>query len=128
MSIRHRDIEDDTTLELSLLMETAMDLVRHLRDLSDSVEKSLGRAADADTLVRLLRLKKEKVDTLNAVAREITARLQLGSDGRPGIVVPENIKVGFYDLMAEFQRLLEEESRIANLISGQGFPISLRNR
>jgi hypothetical protein len=81
-----------------------------------------------DELISLLEMKKSRVNTLNAVALEITTRLRLSPDGRVGVAVPEALKSRFHELMAGFRRLIEQESRIEDLIAGRGFPVSRRLR
>ena len=128
MTIKHHGIVEDETHDLSLLMATAGDLVAELSDLALAVERRLSKSADVDEVVSLLKEKKAKVDTLNTVALEITSRLRLGADGSVGIAVPEGLKVRFRELMADFRRLLDRESRIEDLIAGRGFPVSRRLR
>jgi hypothetical protein len=128
MTHRHHGSVDDETHDLSLLMATAGDLVAELSDLAISVEQCLNKSSDVDQVVSLLKRKKAKVDTLNTVALEITSRLNLGPDGSVGLEVPEGLKVRFRELMADFRRLLDRESRIEGLIAGRGFPVSRRLR
>ena len=128
MKTEHRSIVDGETQDLSLLMATANDLVAELSDLALAVERCLSRSPDVDEVVSLLREKKARVDTLNTVALEITARLRLSADGSVGLAVPEGLKVRFHELMADFRRLLDRESRIEDLIAGHGFPVSRRLR
>jgi hypothetical protein len=128
MTLKHHGNTDDRTNDLSLLMATAGDLVAELSDLAASVERCLGRSTDVDQVISLLREKKAKVDTLNAVALEITSRLKSTAEGRAGLTIPGHLKVRFRELMAAFRRLLDRESRIEDLIAGRGFPVSRRLR
>ncbi len=128
MTIKHRGIVDDGTHDLSLLVAAAGDLVTELGGLALAVERSLSNGTDVDEVVSLLRQKKARVDILNTVALEITSRLKLGTNGSVGLAVPEGLKVKFRELMADFRRLLDRESRIEDLIAGRGFPVSRRLR
>ena len=128
MPVKHQEIAGGEIQDLSLLMETAGDLVTDLIDLALAVERGLGEACDVDDIIGLLRQKKSRVDTLNSVALEITSRLKLNTPGEAGLGVPEGLKVRFRELMADFRRLLDEEARIEGLIAGRGFPVSKRLR
>jgi hypothetical protein len=128
MQVKNQTIAKDETRDLSLLIETASDLVAGLQELAEAVELRLGASPDVEDVIALLWRKKSKVDTLNAVAREITSRLRLTADGQVGVTVPEGLKVRFRELMADFQRLLDHEARIEDLIAGRGFPVSRRLR
>jgi hypothetical protein len=128
MTFEHRGSVKDDTHDLSLLIATAGELIAELSDLALGVERCLGKSTNVDEVVTLLKKKKAKVDTLNTVALEITSRLRLNTDGSIGLAVPEDLKVTFRELMADFRRLLDREARIEDLIAGRGFPVSRRLR
>jgi hypothetical protein len=123
-----KTLTEDRTHELALLIETAGDLVAGLQELAIAVELKLSASADVEEVVTLLWRKKSKVDTLNSIAMEITSRLRLDAKGRPGVSLPGHLIARFRELMADFERLLSEESRIEDLIAGRGFPVSRRRR
>ena len=126
MTSDYRNGVKDETHDFSLLMTTAGDLVAELSDLAIAVEECLNRGTDVEEVIALLRKKKARVDTLNAVALEITSRLGPRADGGTGLAVREDLKAMFRELMAEFRRLLDREARIEDLIAGRGFPVSRR--
>lgn len=126
MPLENETIRADEIRDISLLIETARDLVADLQDLAVSVELRLGASAAVEDIVTLLWQKKSKVDTLNTVALEITSRLRPGPDGQVGLKVPEGLKVDFREMMADFQQLLDREEHIEELIAGRGFPVSGR--
>jgi hypothetical protein len=126
MTSDYRSGVKDETHDLSLLMTTAGDLVAELSDLAIAVEECLNRSTDVEEVIALLHKKKARVDTLNAVALEITSRLGARADDGTGLAVPEDLKAMFRGLIAEFRRLLDREARIEDLIAGRGFPVSRR--
>jgi hypothetical protein len=128
MSVNNHTIREDDLHDLTLLVETAGDILRSLNDLAATLEVRLGRGADVDDVIELLRRKKAKVDTLNGVAVEIAARLRGNPGGRAGIEVPGSLRSRFHELMAGFRDLLDRESRIEDLIAGRGFAVTRRSR
>jgi len=128
MALKQDGIASDQSHELSLLIAAAGDLVAELSDLAAAVERCLEKSTDVDRVISLLREKKAKADTLNTVALEITSRLGTGTQGGRDLTIPEGLKARFLELMADFRRLLDRESRIEDLIAGQGFPVSRRLR
>jgi hypothetical protein len=128
MASTNQAVGEGKIRDLSLLMETARDLVSKLGKLADSVERGLIAGTDPDEVIALLTLKKTEVDTLNTVALEITSRLRIGSDGSVDVPVPEELKARFRELMDDFRGLLEQEARIESLIGDRGFPVSRRSR
>jgi hypothetical protein len=128
MTADYRSPVTDEGQELPLLVAAADDLVRELSDLALAVEQCLGRTADVDEVISLLKAKKSKVDTLNTIALEITSRLRSAPGGRSGQGIPQNLRARFRELMAAFRGLLDQESRIEDLIAGRGFPVSRRLR
>jgi hypothetical protein len=123
-----RENSGDSTQNLMLTLETASDMVSEIRGQSRDLNHLLKKQASLDAIVTLLGEKKAKVDTLKELAREIGIQLRVDANGFVGISVPESCKVRFVQLMADFRELLEEESRLEDLICGQGFPISRRVR
>jgi hypothetical protein len=128
MHVKNQTMEENEVRDLALLIETAGELVTGLQDLAGSVEASLAGTSDVEDVIALLSQKKAKVDTLKAVALQITSRLKVNADGHVGVVVPEGLKVRFRELMVGFQGLVDQESRIEDLIAGRGFPVSRRLR
>lgn len=128
MDLTDRDSSVDSLQNLLLALETANDTVSEIRQQSRDLNHLLGRQANLDAVVTLLAQKKAKVDTLKELTREIKTQLKVDVNGRVGILLPESYKVRFVELMADFRELLEEESRLEELICGKGFPITRRVR
>jgi hypothetical protein len=128
MSFEHCDTDGETTHNVVLLIESAGDMVDDLRLLSGSLDQLLERCADLDEVINLLHEKKTKVDTLRELARQITVQLRLDADGRIGVELPEGVRDRFCRLMEDLRLLLEDESRLENLICGRGLTVSKGGR
>jgi hypothetical protein len=81
MHVKNQTMEENEVRDLALLIETAGELVTGLQDLAGSVEASLAGTSDVEDVIALLSQKKAKVDTLKAVALQITSRLKVNADG-----------------------------------------------
>jgi hypothetical protein len=117
----------ESTDDLTLVIETARDLVAQLMGLSKSLDDHLQRVGDLDAVISILHEKKARVETLNEVTRQIRAHLKVDETGNTDIPVPEHVKLKFAGLMMDFRALIEEESRIEKLITGRGIRISGRS-
>lgn len=113
----------DLTYDLTLIIETARDLVAELMELSKSLDGNLQSSTDLDTVICILREKQTRVATLKDVTTQIKASLRVDETGKVGIPVPEDVKLKFAELMMDFGELVEEESRIESLIAGNGIPL-----
>jgi hypothetical protein len=111
-----------------LLIESARDLIEVIRVMGQGLDQKLREAADVDLVISVLSKKKQKVETLKEIAREIKVRLRVGGDGRAGIAVSEATRVEFADLMENLRQLVEEEQQLEELVCGQGLSISRRTR
>ncbi|HVP56885.1 MAG TPA: hypothetical protein VMU02_02215 [bacterium] len=122
------DTHDDLACNVILAMESARDLIAEMKSLLRSLEEGLNDSREIDSIVAILEKKKAKVDILKDLAVQIKAQILAArsEDGRT--TLPDSVRLGFLELMAEFQNLIEEEARIENLICGQGLPISKRTR
>jgi hypothetical protein len=119
---------DDVDCAVKLLIASARDLIVEMRTLGNELDEVLGQTAEIDSVISVLSKKKEKVETLKEVARQITSRLRVGDDGKAGVEVSEEIRQEFTGLMAEFSQMLEEEERLEEMVCGQGLQISRRSR
>jgi hypothetical protein len=111
---------------LLLAIETMSNMVSEMRRLSRDLDGLLREQGDPDQIITLLSQKKSKVDTLKELAKEIRIMLRVDEDGAVGISLPESHKTRFVHLMADFRELLEEESRLQELMCERGFPITRR--
>lgn len=128
MLLEHCDTESESTRNVVLLIESAGDIVDDLRRLSGSLDELLERCADLDEVIKLLHEKKAKVDTLRELARHIKVQLRVDADGHIGVELPEGVRDRFIRLMDDLRRLLEDESRLENLICGRGLTVSKGGR
>jgi hypothetical protein len=116
--------DTDMIAALGLAIATARDLVDEIGDLSGDLDGELGRTTDLDAVIRILSVKKAKVDVLRRLAHEIRVQLRVGADGKPGVPLPESLKGDFVSLMGSLSDLIRKESRLEKLISGRGLPIA----
>jgi len=110
--------------DIRLMIETAGDLVRDLLGLSSSLENRLDGGAPIDDVISILEAKKERVDTLKRLCMGIRTELHVDQDGRVQTPIPEDIKVRFADLMMSFQKLIDIETRLEQLLCSKGIPIA----
>ncbi len=118
---------DDSDNGVKLLISSARDLIMEIRALGQGLDESLKETAEIDTVISVLSAKKQKVDTLREVARQITSRLRVGNDGKAGVPVSEETKLEFANLMTEFKQMLDEEERLEEMVCGRGLQISRRS-
>jgi predicted nucleotidyltransferase len=111
-----------------LVIESARDLVRDIKDLSRRLDDELKESSDIDSIVCLLQEKRSRVDMLRQMATQIRTELRVGGDGKPAVEMPEVMKLELGDLVVELRQLLDEEARIEALICGTGLPIAGRLR
>jgi hypothetical protein len=124
MRYEHRKTDAEAVPNIVLLIESAGDIVKDLRDLSTSLDKLLQRSADLGAVIGILHEKKAKVDTLRELACQIKFELRVGPDGRIGVDLPEGPKLRFAQLMADLHKLTEDESRLEELLCGRGLTVS----
>lgn len=121
--------QDDLTCNVILAMESARDLIAEMRSLLRSIEEGLATSREVDSIVAILEKKKAKVDTLKSLAVQIKTQILAGRSVEGGrTALPDQVRLGFLELMAEFRDLLDEEARVEALICGQGLPISTGTR
>jgi flagellar motility protein MotE (MotC chaperone) len=117
-----------TDYDVRLLIESARDLIEVIRTMGQGLDQRLRQSADVDLVIEVLSKKKEKVETLREVSRQIRLRLRVGDDGRVGVAVSEATRREFAELMADLALLVEEEQELEDLVCGRGFSISRGGR
>jgi hypothetical protein len=118
----------ELTYDLALILETTRDLIAELMQLSNSLSENLRDCTDLDTIISILQAKKTRIATLKDLTGQINTLLRIDEHGNPAVPVPEDAKLRFAELMAEFRELVEEEARIESLLAGNGLRISRRSR
>ena len=117
-----------TDYDVRLLIESARDLIEIVRTLGRGLDLRLRESVDVDLVISVLSKKKEKVETLQEISRQIRLRLRVGEDGKVGVAVSETTRREFADLMADLAQLVEEEEELEELVCGRGLSISKRSR
>lgn len=117
-----------TDYDVRLLIESARDLIEVVRTLGRGLDQRLRESVDVDLVISVLSKKKDKVETLKEISRQIKLRLCVGEDGRVGVPVSEITRLEFADLMADFAQLVDEEEELEELVCGRGLSISKRSR
>jgi hypothetical protein len=128
MNQGHDGFSDCTNSNFELLMESARDVIDDIRDLSRSVEAKVSESASLDEIIPVLTEKRDRVGVLRDLSRQITVSLGASETGRVGILLSDDAKQRFLDLVAEFQALISEESSLENLVCKQGLRISGRRK
>jgi PHD/YefM family antitoxin component YafN of YafNO toxin-antitoxin module len=124
METEHGNSTEGAARDLVLVIESARAIVAQLKGMSESLDAHLEKSADLDMIISLLAEKKGKVETLMDVVRDIKSRLKVDRNGSAGVLVPEDIKARYADLMKDFRDLLDREARIESLVCGRGLPIT----
>ena len=118
----------DAAGNVILVIESARDLLRDIKDLSRQLDRELKGPGDVDRVVGILQEKRSKVDMLRQMATQIKTELRVGEDGKPAVEMPEVMKLELGDLVIELHQLLDDEARLEALICGNGLPIAGRSR
>jgi hypothetical protein len=127
----HRGDERDasgTDYDVRLLIQSARDLIEIVRTLGRGLDLKLRESVDVDLVISVLSKKKDKVETLQEISRQIRLRLRVGEDGKVGVPVSETTRQEFAELMADLAQLVHEEENLEELVCGRGLSISKRSR
>jgi chitinase len=124
MSQGHDGFSQCTSSNIALLIESAREVMDDIKDLSLSVEAGVKDYASLDEIIHLLAEKKDRVGVLRDISREIAVSLGAAETGRASMELTESAKQNFLDLVAEFQRLIADESSLEDLVLKRGLRIS----
>ena len=128
MNERHDGFSECTTSNVTLLMESARDVIDDIKKLSRNVGAKLERSASLDDIVPILAEKRDRVEVLRDLSREISVSLGAAETGKVGIPLSEESKQQFLDLVTEIQELITQESGLEDLVCRRGLRISGRSK
>jgi hypothetical protein len=128
MSAAHDGFSTDGSYNIDLLLESARDIVGKVKDLSRSVETKLDQSASLDEIIPLLTEKRDRVNVLSRLSREISLLIRGGEDGAPAVPLPDSAREQFLDLVSEFQELMKDHTRLEERVSMRGLRLSGRKR
>ena len=128
MNREHDGLSECASSNISLLMESAREVIDDIRELSQGLEAGLRESASLDEIITALTEKRDKVRVLRDLSREITVSLGAAETGATDISLSGPSKQQLMELIGEFQELISEESGLEGLLARRGIKTCKRRK